>query len=151
MFKEANDITVPRPPGKACWALAISIGCSIISATVLILLNHQIAAVYTNNTELIRIAAALLIFAGIFQLSDGLQVSGMGILRGYKDTRIPMISNLVSYWGVGMTLGYGLGFILDYGAQGMWIGIIIGLSVAAVLHGLRFKRVSFKWIQLQKN
>ncbi len=129
----------------------VSICCSIISATVLILLNHQIAAVYTNNTELIRIAATLLIFAGIFQLSDGLQVSGMGILRGYKDTRIPMISNLVSYWGVGMTLGYGLGFILDYGAQGMWIGIIIGLSVAAVLHGLRFKSVATHWIQQQKN
>jgi len=128
---------------------AVSICCSVFSATVLILFNHQIAAVYTNDTQVIAITASLLVFAGIFQLSDGLQVSGMGILKGYKDTRIPMISNLVSYWGVGMTLGYGLGFILDYGAQGMWVGIIIGLSVAAVLHGLRFKRVAHYWIQRQ--
>jgi len=127
----------------------VSICCSIFSATALILFNHQIAAVYTTNIELVNIAAALMVFAGIFQLSDGLQVSGMGILRGYKDTRIPMISNLVSYWGVGMTLGYILGFVFDYGAQGMWIGIIIGLSVAAVLHGLRFKRVAARWIQRQ--
>ncbi|MBT4269054.1 MAG: MATE family efflux transporter [Deltaproteobacteria bacterium] len=127
----------------------VSICFSILSATALFLFNHQIAAVYTNNPELITIAATLLVFAGIFQLSDGLQVSGIGILRGYKDTRIPMISNLVSYWGVGMTLGYILGFVFDFEAQGMWVGIIIGLSVAAILHGLRFRSVASHWIQRQ--
>lgn len=128
----------------------VSICFSMISATVLILFNRQIAAIYTNNSELITIAAALLVFAGIFQLSDGLQVSGMGILRGYKDTRVPMVSNLVSYWGVGMTLGYVLGFVFLYEARGMWIGIIIGLSVAAVLHGVRFKAVALHWIRREE-
>jgi MATE family, multidrug efflux pump len=126
---------------------AVSIGCSLFSASILILFNRQIAAVYTNNTEVIAITAGLLVFAGIFQLSDALQVAGMGILRGYKDTRIPMLSNLVSYWAIGMTLGVLLGFQFGLQAEGMWIGIIIGLSVAAILHGLRFKSVSSRWIQ----
>ncbi len=129
----------------------VSIGCSLLTASVLFFLNKQIAAIYTNNTELIAIASGLLVFAAIFQLSDGLQVSGMGILRGYKDTRVPMLSNLVSYWGVGMTFGVLLGFSFGYGANGMWIGIITGLSVAALLHGLRFKSVAHRWIQRKEN
>ncbi len=119
---------------------------NIFSATVLVVFSARIAGIYTNDPELIGIASTLLIYAGIFQLSDGAQVAGLGVLRGYKDTKIPMISNLISYWGIGMTLGYFLGFILDYRAEGMWIGIIIGLSVAAVLHGIRFYVVSNRTI-----
>lgn len=129
----------------------VSICCSLTTASLLFFFNTEIAAIYTKNTELINIASTLLIFAAIFQVSDGLQVSGMGILRGYKDTRIPMLSNLVSYWGVGMTLGVLLGFIFEIGANGMWIGIITGLSVAALLHGLRFKFVSQQWIAHRNN
>ncbi|MBU2513091.1 MATE family efflux transporter [bacterium] len=125
----------------------VNIIFNIGSAVMLIIFSREIAGVYTNDPQLISIASALLLFAGIFQLSDGAQVAGIGILRGYKDTKIPMISNLISYWGVGMSLGYFLGFYLGYQAKGMWIGIIIGLSVAAVLHGLRFKIVSDRKIR----
>lgn len=130
---------------------AVTVCCSLISAAALYFFSQEIATVYTNDTELISIASALIVFAAIFQLSDGLQVAGMGILRGYKDTRVPMLSNLLSYWGVGMTLGVLLGFVIGLGAKGMWIGIIIGLSVAAVLHGLRFKAVSLRWIRHPEN
>lgn len=129
----------------------VSIICSLISATGLFLFNHKVSAIYTQDTRVMAIAASLLIFAAIFQLSDALQVAGMGILRGYKDTRIPMIANLISYWGVGMTLGVALGFGMDLGATGMWIGIIIGLTVAALLHGLRFRLISKRWILREEN
>jgi MATE family, multidrug efflux pump len=125
---------------------SVNILFNICSATLLIVFAGTIAGIYTSDPELIAIASTLLIYAGIFQLSDGAQVAGLGVLRGYKDTKIPMISNLISYWGIGMTLGYFLGFILDYQAKGMWIGIIIGLSVAAILHGIRFKLVSGRYI-----
>jgi multidrug resistance protein, MATE family len=120
---------------------------NLCSATILIFFSFNIASFYTNDLELARIAAGLIVFAGIFQLSDGIQVAGMGILRGYKDTKIPMISNLISYWGIGMPLGYLLGFVFGYKAEGMWVGIIFGLTIAAVLHGLRFKIVSFRYIK----
>ena len=125
----------------------VNIVCNIGSAAMLFLFAEQIASFYTNDQKLIEIASTLLMFAGIFQLSDGIQVAGMGILRGYKDTKIPMIANFISYWGVGMPMGYILGFKFGLEARGMWIGIIFGLTVAAVLHGLRFKIVSTKFIK----
>lgn len=120
----------------------VTVLCNSCSALILILFSRQIADIYTDNAEVAAIAAGLLIFAGIFQLSDGIQVAGMGILRGYKDTKIPMFSNLISYWGVGMTLGYLLGFVYGFQAKGMWVGIIIGLTTAAILHAVRFRIIS---------
>lgn len=125
----------------------VNIVCNTVSCAMLLLFAEQIAGFYTKDIKVIEIASTLLMFAGIFQLSDGIQVAGMGILRGYKDTKIPMMANFISYWGVGMPIGYVLGFKFGYGAQGMWIGIIIGLTVAAVLHGLRFKIVSTRFIK----
>jgi multidrug resistance protein, MATE family len=123
--------------------------CNTVSAVLLLLFATRIAAIYTNDPAVAAIAADLLFLVAIFQLSDAIQVSGMGILRGYKDTRIPMLANLLSYWGVGMTLGYYLGFHLGLQAQGMWIGIIIGLTVAAILHAIRFKIVSDRTLSLR--
>ena len=122
--------------------------CNIFSAAFLFLFAENIAEIYTNDPAVAKVATSLIFFAAIFQLSDAIQVSGMGVLRGYKDTKIPMLANLFSYWGIGMTLGYYLGFKLGYEANGMWIGIIIGLSVAAILHSLRFKIVSSRMINL---
>jgi MATE family multidrug resistance protein len=126
---------------------AVNIICNICSAALLFLFAENIAGFYTNDVQLIEIASTLLMFAGVFQLSDGIQVAGMGILRGYKDTKIPMLANLISYWGIGMPLGYMMGFTFGYGAQGMWGGIIIGLTTAAILHGLRFKTISSRFIK----
>ena len=122
--------------------------CNLCSAVLLIFFTFNIAGFYTNDMDVVKIAANLILFAGIFQLSDGIQVAGMGVLRGYKDTKIPMISNFISYWGVGMPLGVLLGFNFGYHAEGMWVGIITGLTVAAVLHGIRFKIVSGKKVRL---
>jgi len=129
----------------------VAIVFSLVSASTLFLFRKELAAIYTNEAGVISIAATLIGFAAVFQVSDALQVSGMGILRGYKDTRIPMLSNLVSYWAVGMTFGIALGFALELQASGMWMGIITGLSMAALLHGLRFRLVSRAWIKRPDN
>jgi MATE family multidrug resistance protein len=76
--------------------------------------------------------------AAIFQLSDGLQVSGFGALRGLKDTKVPMFVNIFAYWVIGISAAYYLGFISGYGAPGLWVGLITGLTVAGILHNVRF-------------
>lgn len=68
-----------------------------------------------------------------------------GALRGLKDTRVPMWLAVAAYWGLGMPLGAGLGLGLGWGPQGMWLGLIVGLTAAAVLLGWRFERSSRRW------
>lgn len=121
---------------------ATGIGLSVLimigTASLLALFPQFITQLYTNDVQVQQIAIQLLLMAAIFQISDGLQVSGFGALRGLKDTRIPMIVNLIAYWLVGLPLGYWLGIINDNGPIGLWIGLIAGLTVAAVLHNIRF-------------
>ena len=93
---------------------------------------------YTHDVEVANLAVSLVFFVAVFQLSDGLQVGAFGALRGLKDTRMPMIFNLISYWFIGFSVGYYLSFNAGYGPQGLWIGLIAGLSTAAVLHNIRF-------------
>ena len=83
-------------------------------------------------------AVILLFMAAIFQLSDGLQVGALGALRGLKDTRIPLFTNLFSYMVIGLPGAYLLGIQWGFGPVGLWTGIIVGLSLAAFLHNLRF-------------
>lgn len=103
---------------------------------------EAIIGLYTSDPELIERAIALLYMAAIFQLSDGLQVSGSGALRGLKDTTIPMYVNFLSYWVIGLPSGWLLGIHFGYGPEGLWIGLIAGLSVAALLHNVRFHLIS---------
>ena len=112
------------------------------SATIMFLFPEAIARIYTAEREVIELAASLILLAAIFQVSDGLQVAAAGALRGLKDTRIPMLYSILAYWLVGMSLGWWLTFPQKWGPAGMWTGLIAGLSVAAVLLGLRFWRAS---------
>lgn len=113
-----------------------------LAGLAMLLGNHAIAAVYTHDAAVVALAANLLLFAAAFQLSDGVQVVSGAALRGLKDTRMPMLLTAVSYWGVGMTLGATLGFGLGWGPQGMWCGLIAGLTMAATLLTLRFRRLA---------
>jgi MATE family multidrug resistance protein len=103
---------------------------------------HAIAAIYTDNPRVIALAAQLLVLAGIFQFSDGIQVASAGALRGLKDTRVPMLITAFAYWVVGFPLGIYLGFWHHLGARGVWMGLIAGLSMAALLLFARFVRYS---------
>jgi multidrug resistance protein, MATE family len=131
-------------PAGVRWAAgggyAITGITQLASASLLLVAAEPIARAYTPDTEVVRLAAELMFFAAIFQLSDGLQAASGGALRGLKDTRIPMFITVLSYWGIGMPLGWWLGLQQGGGAQGMWIGLIVGLSAAAILLTWRFVR-----------
>ena len=108
-----------------------------------LLLGHDaVVALYTRDLAVAGLAGSLLLYAAAFQFPDGIQVLSAGALRGLKDTRVPMWLAVLSYWGLGMPLGIGLGLGLGWGPQGMWMGLILGLSAAAVLMAARFHRSS---------
>jgi MATE family multidrug resistance protein len=94
--------------------------------------------------EVIQISASLLVIAGLFQLSDGVQVVGLGVLRGMEDVKFPTIITLIAYWVLGLPLGYFLAFELEMGAEGIWYGLLIGLSITAVVLFFRFNALSKK-------
>src|SRR5688572_6812443 len=122
--------------------LVIVLGTQALSALVLLTANDQLVRVYTADAAVGALAASLLLYAAAFQFPDGVQVLSAGALRGLRDTRVPMLLAALAYWGVGMPVGAGLGLGLGWGPTGMWIGLIAGLSVAAVLLGGRFLRSS---------
>jgi len=110
----------------------------ICTATILFLFPQGITSIYTSDPDVTAIAVQLLYMAAIFQISDGLQVSGYGTLRGLKDTKVPMVVNLIAYWMIGIPTAYLLGFTYNFGAPGFWIGLIVGLTAAGILHNARF-------------
>jgi MATE family multidrug resistance protein len=127
---------------------AIVLGTQLFSALVLTLFHNQIAGIYTTDLAVAGLAGSLLVLAAIFQFPDGIQVMSAGALRGLRDTRVPMVLAAISYWGIGMPLGAGLGLGLGYGPRGMWIGLTVGLTAAAVLMGLRLRRSSRRLLAL---
>lgn len=122
--------------------VGVAVSTLIMAGTALFmfLFPELITSIYTSDAEVTNIAIQLLYMAAIFQISDGLQVSGYGALRGLKDTKIPMFVNMFAYWIIGLPVAYYLGFIAGYGAPGLWIGLIFGLTVAGILHNIRFYR-----------
>ena len=107
--------------------------------------NHILPYIYTSDKEVISIAAQLLIIAAFFQLFDGAQVVGLGILRGMGDVNIPTIITFLAYWVVGLPVGYYLGLHLNWGVQGVWYGLVLGLIISAVLLFFRFQFMSKKY------
>ena len=117
---------------------AVCTGVTTITAILLFSFPETIVSIYTQDLEVSNLAVSLVFFAAVFQLSDGLQVGAFGALRGLKDTRMPMVFNLISYWFIGFSVGYYLSFIGGYGPEGLWMGLIAGLTTAAILHNTRF-------------
>lgn len=125
---------------------------AIISSSSMMWLREPIAELYTNDVQVIAIAASLLVFAALFQFSDAIQVTAAGALRGYQDTRMTMIITLCAYWGIGLPVGYVLG-MTDWihpanGPRGLWQGLIVGLTCAAIMLSLRLRRISRRRIQV---
>lgn len=115
-----------------------------VTAAVFWLLPRQVLGLYLNvndvaNAEVVSFALLFIGFAAIFQLADGVQVAASGALRGYKDTTVPMYISLLSYWIMGLGSGLLLAFVFDMGARGIWLGLVAGLFVAALLLSLRLR------------
>lgn len=104
-----------------------------------------------DNQEVIIIAAELLLVAAIFQISDGIQVVVLGALRGLQDVKIPMYITFVAYWVVGFPISFYLGLYTNLKATGIWIGLLAGLTVAALFLYIRFMKLTKNLIALQNN
>lgn len=99
---------------------------------------------YIQDEAVLALAAPLMIIAGFFQLSDGMQVVCAGVLRGLKDVKIPSVLIFVAYWVIALPLGYWLAFPMGFGANGVWIGLLVGLTITATLMIIRFNKLSRK-------
>lgn len=115
-------------------------GCGL----TFILLRNVLPALYIEDKMVQATAASLLIIAAAFQISDGIQAVGLGVLRGLTDVKIPTIVTFVAYWLIAIPVGYWLAFHAGHGVQGMWYGLSIGLTISGVLHIWRFNRLSKK-------
>jgi MATE family multidrug resistance protein len=135
-----NDLAGARLAGISGIVLAASFMAG--AALFILVFPGFVAGIYTQDPEVKTIAVNLLLMASIFQISDGLQVSGAGALRGLKDTKIPMVITFIAYWVVGLPLAYILGISLQGGPRSMWVGFICGLSIAAFLLNARFHAVT---------
>ena len=106
--------------------------------------NHLLPWLYTADKRVIDSAAALLTIAAFFQLFDGTQVVGLGILRGIGDVNMPTIFTMIAYWIIGLPVGYLLGFKFNMGAAGVWYGLVMGLLTSSLLLFIRFQIISRK-------
>ena len=104
----------------------------LIWTVIFILGKDFLPTLYIDDTEVLKIASKLMVMAAFFQLSDGLQVVGLGALRGLSDTKVPTYLTLMAYWIIGLPVGYYLAFNLGYGGEGVWTGLIIGLTITAI-------------------
>ncbi|MFY0631195.1 MAG: MATE family efflux transporter [Flavobacteriaceae bacterium] len=129
---------------------------STLFALIFLAFRHSLPKIYvdlgdavnfSDNMEVIGIAAQLLLAAAIFQISDGIQVVVLGALRGLQDVKIPTLITLVAYSGIGFPISYFLGKEDAYGSFGIWLGLLAGLSSAAILLYIRFNYLTLKLIQ----
>ena len=105
---------------------------AVATALLLVLFRHQLAGMYTDDAGVLAIAAAVLLFAAVFQLADATQCVASYALRGYKLTRVPMLIHAVAFWGFGLVPGYWLAYGYDMGIYGFWTALVLSLTVAAV-------------------
>ncbi|WP_269530894.1 MATE family efflux transporter [Chitinimonas sp. BJYL2] len=135
--------------------VGLCLGFAILSASFIAAFAYPIASAYTRDATVAALAAHLLIYAAVFQLSDATQVSTSCAIRAYKVTRPPMVIHMLAFWGFSLPLGYALGLAPDWlpwrpakpmAAEGFWLALVVGLTVAALgltwfLHRLSAQRV----------
>lgn len=112
------------------------------SAAVLLIFRDAVVGLYTNDTSVTSIAISLLLMAAIFQVADGIQIGAAGALRGYKDTRLPMVINTFAYWVLAFPLAYMAAVTYKSPPSYVWGGFVLGLTVAALLLTWRYRGVS---------
>lgn len=136
----AGDSSAVRWAAGAGYTLVLA--TQSVAALTMLLCSRWLADLYTTDPAVAALAATLVLYAAAFQFPDGIQALSAGALRGLKDTRVPMAITLLAYWGLGMPLAAGLALGVGQGAQGMWAGLILGLTAAACLLTWRFVRLA---------
>jgi MATE family multidrug resistance protein len=132
-------------------AVWLGIGWMMLAATSMLVAPSLLTSIYLDlsnpaNASAAQLAASLFVIAAIFQIVDGTQVTTQGALRGLKDTTVPMVICGLGYWVFGLGSGVTMGFLLGFGAKGLWWGLAVGLAVSATLLLLRWRRLSGRLI-----
>ncbi|KAB8317241.1 MATE family efflux transporter [Tolypothrix campylonemoides VB511288] len=129
--------------------VSIAVAAVFMALTAIALLTHpqQVIGLYLDirnpeNANVVKLAMPMLTISAFAQLLDGVQKTAMGALYGLQDTRVPMLLSLPTFWGVGLTTGYFLGFHLGLGGVGLWIGQSIGVAIAAGVFVWRFYKLT---------
>ena len=148
---QAGSIRVSNAFGTSNWPKIALIGKStmitaliygIFCAIAFALFRFELPKAFNNNREVLQLAALLLLFAAVFQISDSTQAISAGLLRGIKDVKAPTILIAIAYWVIGLPTGYILAFHYGMGAPGIWLGLIIGLTLASVFLIHRFLKMA---------
>ncbi|MBT0812341.1 MATE family efflux transporter [Litoribacter ruber] len=143
-----NDIKTLREAGFTIFGMvALFMLCF---AFIFIVFRNFLPTLYIDELPVIEMTASLLIIAGFFQLSDGIQVVGLGALRGMSDVKVPTLVTLVAYWVMGLPLGYLFAFVFNMQEKGIWYGLLIGLTSTGVMLLWRFHKLSDKLLKETK-
>lgn len=132
-----KDLKTLKTAGNTSFVLVA--GFMAFCGLIFIFFRFQLTDLYIDNEKVQSLAATLLVIAAAFQISDGLQAVGLGVLRGLTDVKVPTLVTFFAYWMVAIPGSYLLGFTLQLGVIGVWYALLVGLSIAAVLHFMRFQ------------
>ena len=137
----AGDRVSLRDGAKVAIALSVGFGAAMV--TLFLVLPTPLIAAFLDEANpesaaILAFGVKLLAMAALFQMADAMQVMALGLLRGVKDTRVPMVAAAISYWLIGIPSAYLLAFPLGLGGIGLWLGLVIGLSFAAITMMWRF-------------
>lgn len=150
---QAGSIRVSNAFGTANWpkisaigksTLVVALGYGVFCGIAFTVFRYQLPVLFNKNADVLQLAALLLLFAAVFQISDSTQAIGAGLLRGIKDVKFPTILICIAYWVIGLPLGYVLAFRFNMGASGIWVGLITGLTLASIFLISRFLKMSKK-------
>jgi MATE family multidrug resistance protein len=140
-----EDYKGMREAGMVAFGLVATF--MFVCALLFFVLRFLLPTLYIDDPQVISLAASLLVLAGLFQLSDGIQVVGLGVLRGLEDVKVPTVVTFLAYWGLGLPLGYFLAFTMGFAEKGIWIGLLIGLTLTAGMLLYRFDQLSKRKIK----
>ncbi|WP_438968886.1 MATE family efflux transporter [Nonlabens sp.] len=137
-----KDIPALKRIARSIFLMSLIVG--VFFALLFISLNNFLPTIYIEDPGVLELAAGLLIIAGIFQISDATQVTLLGALRGLQDVWIPSLICFTAYWIVGLPISYYLGIESDYGVNGVWIGLLFGLTTSSILMYARYRYLLVK-------
>jgi MATE family multidrug resistance protein len=138
----AQDRLAARSAGHAAFIGGIIV--MAVAALLFVAIPETLSRLLTDNQSVISVAVPLFLVAAVFQLSDGVQAVGAGVLRGAGDTRFALVANLFGHWAIGFPIAIFLGFYRNMGIVGLWWGLCAGLTAVAILLFIRFEKLSAK-------
>ena len=136
-----QDRTLLKVSSQA--AMILSLIAALLTVLIFLSVPEFLIGLFVDPSDpdrpaILAVGTTLLAMAALFQLVDSGQVMALGMLRGVQDTRVPMVMAIISYWGIGLPVGYVLGFVADMGGAGIWLGLTVGLACACVTMQYRF-------------